>query len=49
MAYENRENKILRVSARAEQLILALDDIHVITDFSKARRVEKAICDKNIL
>ena len=46
MAYENRENKILRVSARAEQLILALDDIHVITDFSKARRVEKAICDK---
>ena len=46
MAYENRENKILRVSAKAEQLILALDDIHVITDFSKARRVEKAICDK---
>ena len=46
MAYENRENKILRVSAKAEQLILALDDIHVVTDFSKARRVEKAICDK---
>ena len=46
MAYENRENKILRVSARAEQLILALDDIHVVTDFSKARCVEKAICDK---
>ena len=46
MAYENRENKILRASAKAEQLILALDDIHVVTDFSKARRVEKAICDK---
>ena len=46
MAYENRENKILRVSAKAEQLILALDDIHVVTDFSKARCVEKAICDK---
>ena len=46
MAYENRENKILRVSAKAEQLILALDDIHVITDFSKARRVEKSICEK---
>ena len=46
MAYENRENKILRVSAKVEQLILALDAIHVITDFSKARRVEKSICDK---
>ena len=46
MAYKNRENKILRVSAKAEQLILALDDIHVVTDFSKARRVEKAICEK---
>ena len=46
MAYENRENKILRVSAKTEQLILALDDIHIITDFSKARRVEKSICDK---
>ena len=46
MAYENRENKILRVSAKVEQLILVLDAIHVITDFSKARRVEKAICDK---
>ena len=46
MAYENRENKILRVSAKVEQLILALDAIHVITDFSKARYVEKAICDK---
>ena len=46
MAYKNRENKILRVSAKAEQLILALDDIHVITDFSKARRVERSICEK---
>ena len=46
MAYENRENKILRVSAKVEQLILALDAIHVITDFSKARRVEKSICEK---
>ena len=46
MAYEDRESDLLRVSAKTEQLILALDDIHVITDFSKARRVEKAICDK---
>ena len=46
IAYNDRENKILRVSAKAEQLILALDDIHIITDFSKARRVEKSICDK---
>ena len=46
MAYNDRESEMLRVSAKAEQLILALDDIHVITDFSKARRVEKAICDK---
>ena len=46
MAYEDRESDLLRVSAKAEQLILALDDIHVITDFSKARRVEKGICEK---
>ena len=46
MAYEDRESDLLRVSAKAEQLILALDDIHVITDFSKARRVEKSICEK---
>ena len=46
MAYNDRESNMLRVSAKAEQLILALDDIHIITDFSKARRVEKAICDK---
>ena len=46
IAYNDRKSSILRVSAKTEQLILALDDIHVITDFSKARRVEKAICDK---
>ena len=46
MAYNDRESNMLRVNAKAEQLILALDDIHIITDFSKARRVEKAICDK---
>ena len=46
VAYNDRESNILKVSAKAEQLILALDDIHVITDFSKARRVEKGICEK---
>ena len=46
MAYNDRESEMLRVSAKAEQLILALDDIHVITDFSKARRVERSICEK---
>ena len=46
MAYEERENKMLRVSTKAEQLILTFDAIHIVTDFSKARRVEKAICDK---
>ena len=46
MAYNDRKSSILRVSAKTEQLILALDDIHVITDFSKARRVEKGICEK---
>ena len=46
IAYNDRESNTLRISAKAEQLILALDDIHVITDFSKARRVEKSICDK---
>ena len=46
MAYNDRESNMLRVNAKAEQLVLALDDIHIITDFSKARRVEKAICDK---
>ena len=46
VAYNNRESNTLRVSAKTGQLILALDDIHVITDFSKARRVEKSICEK---
>ena len=46
MAYEDRENKMLRVNTYTEQLILSLDGIHITTDFSKARRVEKAICDK---
>ena len=46
MAYNDRESNMLRVNAKAEQLILALDDIHIITDFSKARRVEKSICEK---
>ncbi len=46
MAYNDRESNMLRVNVKAEQLILALDDIHVITDFSKARRVEKGICEK---
>ena len=46
MAYNDRESEMLRVSVKAEQLILALDDIYVITDFSKARRVEKAISEK---
>lgn len=46
MAYNDRESNMLRVNAKAEQLILALDDIHIITDFSKARRVKKSICDK---
>ena len=46
MAYNDRESNMLRVNAKAEQLILALDDIHIITDFSKAGHVEKAICDK---
>ena len=46
MAYNDRKSSILRVSSKTEQLILALDDIHVITDFSKARRVEKSICEK---
>ena len=46
MAYNDRESNMLRVSAKAEQLILALNDIHIITDFFKARRVEKAICEK---
>ena len=46
VAYNDRESNTLRVSAKTGKLILALDDIHVITDFSKARRVEKSICEK---
>lgn len=46
MAYEDKENKMLRVSAESEQLILSLDGIHIATDFCKARRVEKAISEK---
>ena len=46
MAYEDRKNNMLRVAVETEQLALGLDDINVITNFSKARRVEKAICDK---
>ena len=34
------------IGLKTEQLLLELDDINVITDFSKARHVEKAICDK---
>ena len=46
MAYEDRKSKALRVSSETEQLILEFDDIHIMTDFSKARRVEKNICEK---
>ncbi|EGQ79360.1 hypothetical protein HMPREF9094_1619 [Fusobacterium animalis ATCC 51191] len=46
VAYEDRKNKTLRVSAKSEQLILSLDDIHIATDFGKARLVEKAISEK---
>lgn len=46
MAYKDRKNNMLRVAVEAEQLILGLDNIHIVTDFSKARRVEKSICDK---
>ena len=46
MAYEDRKNNMLRVAVETEQLALGLDDINVITNFFKARRVEKAICDK---
>ena len=46
MAYEDRKSNALRVSSETEQLILEFDDIHIMTDFSKARRVEKNICKK---
>ena len=46
IAYKDRKNNELRITVKTEQLLLGLDDINVITNFSKARRVEKAICDK---
>ena len=46
IAYKDRKNNELRIIVKTEQLLLGLDDINVITNFSKARRVEKAICDK---
>ena len=49
MAYENRENKILRVSAKVEQLILALDAIHVITVFLKLDVLKKLYVIKYLI
>ena len=46
IAYKDRKNNALRIIVKTEQLLLGLDDINVITDFSEAKRVEKAICDK---
>ncbi len=46
IAYKDRKNNALRITVKTEQLLLGLDDINVISDFSKARRVEKSICDK---
>ena len=46
IAYKDRKNNELRIIVKTGQLPLGLDDINVITNFSKARRVEKAICDK---
>lgn len=46
IAYKDRKNNALRITVKTEQLLLELDDINVITDFSEAKRVEKAICDK---
>lgn len=46
IAYKDRKNNALRIIVKTGQLLLGLDDIIVITNFSKARRVEKAICDK---
>ena len=46
IAYKDRKNNALRITVKTEQLLLGLDDINVITDFSEARRVKKAICDK---
>ena len=46
IAYKDRKNNEFRIIVKTGQLLLGLDDINVITDFSKARRVEKSICDK---
>lgn len=46
IVYKDRKNNELRIIVKTGQLLLGLDDINVITNFSKARRVEKAICDK---
>lgn len=46
IAYKDRKNNEFRIIVKTGQLLLGLDDINVITNFSKARRVEKAICDK---
>ena len=46
IAYKDRKNNELRIIVKTGQLLLGLDDINVITDFSEARRVKKAICDK---
>ena len=44
-AYKNRK-KVIRVVAETEQLTFGIEDIHVLTDYFIARRVEKTICDK---
>ena len=46
IAYKDRKNNELRIIVKTGQLLLGFNDINVITNFSKARRVEKAICDK---
>ena len=46
IAYKDRKNNEFRIIVKTGQLLLGLDDINVITNFFKARRVEKAICDK---
>ena len=46
IAYKDRKNNELRIIVKTGQLLLGLDDINVITNFFKARRVEKAMCDK---
>ena len=46
IAYKDRKNNELRIIVKTGQLLLGFNNINVITNFSKARRVEKAICDK---